>query len=199
MPCTYPPLLWAHMCRDEVVTIDTGASVPDWEDVVVARKSGVPALRHAGRGWAPGLAGGCCAGWRLAACGCCASGRTDAQIDPRLGDCQNLLHSTCMAVLLCAAAPIQASCASPFTPSPRSQLEQQRMQEYLAALEQALQMGTIDEAEFEEVGGQGGLLLGVSSMGRGASLSRQPSAIGMSLTRRWAQLNVAHWLDRPAT
>lgn len=37
-----------------------------------------------------------------------------------------------------------------------SQLEQQRVQEYLAALEQALQMGTIDEAEFEEVRGRGG-------------------------------------------
>lgn len=61
--------------RDEVVTIDTGESIPDWEDVVVARKSGHPSL---------------------------------------------------------------------------SQLEQQRVQEYLAALEQALQMGTIDEAEFEE-------------------------------------------------
>lgn len=52
-----------------MVTIDTGASVPDWEDVVVARKSGVPALRHAGLGWRPGLAGGCSCCCGLAARG----------------------------------------------------------------------------------------------------------------------------------
>ena len=51
------------------------------------------------------------------------------------------------------------------------------MQEYLAALEQALQMGTIDEAEFEEVGGQGGSLLGAPTMGRGARLLQRALAM----------------------
>lgn len=43
---------------------------------------------------------------------------------------------------------------------PRSVLEQQRVLEYLSALEQALEMGTIDEAEFEEVGSCAALLEG---------------------------------------
>lgn len=38
----------------------------------------------------------------------------------------------------------------------RSQLEQQRLAEYLAALEGARKMGTIDESEFEAVRCRGG-------------------------------------------
>lgn len=64
LSATLSPLqLWYPPCRDEVVTIDTGESIPDWEDVVVARKSGHPSLRY---GPEPALLAGCCSGCNCA-------------------------------------------------------------------------------------------------------------------------------------
>lgn len=63
-----------------------------------------------------------------------------------------LLHGCSRADCLVQGCPARVSVGGGASPRcARSQLEQQRLAEYLAALEEARKMGTIDESEFETV------------------------------------------------